>query len=531
MLTRVTGIIGWVGTVLIFGALAIRILRPEWAQYQTWATWAGLVCILIYFAGQWREIATFYGRRQARYGTMTLVAVLVGAGILIAVNYLGTRQNKRWDLTENQAFSLSEQSQKILDGLDAPVKFTVFDQATGFDRFRDRLNSYDYESDNVSIDYVDVDREPARAKQAEIQAYGTILVEYKGRTQRITNTEERDITNALIKLLNEKEKKVYFTGGHGERNTTSSDRAGYSAIAAALTRDNFSTAPLVIAQQKEIPSDATVVIVAGPQTDFLQPEVDALRRFVGRGGKVLVMLDPPADGAGDLPNIRAFLKEWAIDVGNDVVVDLSGMGQLFGGNESVPVAATYPPHAITQGFEVMTAFPLSRSTAPIEGGASGRTAQALVQTSERSWAETDLKALSTGGGVDFNPDRGDKQGPITLGVAVSAPATESATPPSGNASPDAPADAPKPESRLVVMGDSDFAANNALGVVGNQDFFLNVVNWLAQQEDLIAIRPREAQDRRITLTADQQQRIMLLSLLIIPGLVFGAGFYIWWRRR
>jgi ABC-type uncharacterized transport system involved in gliding motility auxiliary subunit len=533
MLTRVTGIIGWIGTTLIFGALAIRMLRPEWAQYQNWMTWAGLACIVIYFAGQWREIATFYGRRQARYGTMTLVAVLVGLGIVIAVNYLGTRQNKRWDFTENQAYSLSEQSLKILQSLDAPVRFTVFDQATAFDRFRDRLNSYDYESDRVEVEYVDVDREPARAKEAEIQAYGTILVQYKDRTQRITSTEEQDITNALIKLVSGAEKKVYFTGGHGERDTGSSDRAGYSSISSALTGNNFTVSPLIIAQQKEIPADATVVIIAGPQTDFLQPEVDALRRYVARGGKVLFMLDPPQSANADLPNLRAFLQEWAITVGDDVVVDMSGMGQLFGGNAAVPVAATYPPHPITEGFRIMTGYPLARSVTPVEGGTSGRFPQALVQTSPNSWAEADLKALSSGGGgdVEFSAEGGDKQGPITLAVAVSAPAAEAPAAAAGNSTPAAPADAPKPESRIVAMGDSDFVANNAIGISGNQDFFLNAVNWLAQQENLIAIRPREAQDRRITLTADQQQRIMLLSLLLVPGLVFAGGFYVWYRRR
>ena len=169
MLKQTVGVIGWIGTALVFGAVAIRFLRPEWMQYGTWLTWAGLVCILLYMLGQWRDVVTFYGRRQARYGTISIVAILVGLGILIAVNYLATRQNKRWDLTENQAFSLSEQSVKILDGLDSPVQFTVYDQETNFDRFRDRLDAYDYESDKVNVEYVDVDRQPARAKQAEVQ--------------------------------------------------------------------------------------------------------------------------------------------------------------------------------------------------------------------------------------------------------------------------------------------------------------------------------------------------------------------------
>ena len=525
MLKQIVGAIGWIGTALVFGAVAIRFLRPEWMQYGQYMTWAGLVLILAYMIGQWRDVVGFYGTRQARYGTVSIVGILVAIGIFAAVNYLGVRQTKRWDLTENQAYSLSEQSLKILQGLDAPVQFTVYDQETNFDRFRERFETYQYESDQVKVDYVDVDRQPARAKEAEITAYGTVIATYKDREQRLTNIEEQDVTNALIKLVSGAEKKVYFTQGHGERDTTSSDRMrGYNAISESLTRDNFAVAPLPLIQQKEVPADASVVVIAGPATDFLQPEIDALKRYIARGGKVLALIDPPQPGATDLTNLLGLLKEWSIEMGNDVVVDASGIGQLFGGDATVPVVMNYPAHPITEGFRVMTAFPLARSVKAAEGGA--RTPQSLLETSQQSWAETDLKSLASGK-VEFT-EGGDRRGPISVGYAVSAPATEAPPPPlAGNVS----EDAPKPESRIVAIGDSDFAGNNALGVQGNQDLFLNTVNWLAQQENLIAIRPREAQDRRLSLTADQQQRIMLLSLFIIPGLVFAGGVYAWWKRR
>jgi len=527
IVSRIAGIIGWVGTGLVFAAVAIRFLRPEWMQYGTYLTYAGLVCILLYMIGQWRDVVAFYGGRQARYGTMSLVSILVGVGIFAALNYLATRQNKRWDLTENQTYSLSDQSVKVLKDLDAPVQFTVYDLDTNFDRFRERLESYAYESKNVKVEYVDIDRQPARAKQAEVQTAGTIVINYKDRVQRISNTDEQDITNALIKLEHPQQKKVYFTQGHGERDSAGSDRLGYSTVTAALGKDNFTVDKLVLAQQKDVPADATVIVVAGPKTDFLTPEIDAIKRFIAKGGKLFVMLDPPDANGADVPNLRGLLKEWSIEFGNDVVVDASGMGQLFGGDASVPVAASYPAHPITDNFRVMTAFPLARSVKASEGNTSGKTPQMLVETSAQSWAETDLKSLASGR-VEFNGDAGDKQGPIALGAAVSAPASEAPAPPAGgNASPDAP----KPESRVVAFGDSDFAANNAIGIQGNQDLFLNTVNWLAQQENLIAIRPKEPQDRRLTLTATQQQNIMLLSIFIIPGVVLAAGAYTWWRRR
>jgi ABC-type uncharacterized transport system involved in gliding motility auxiliary subunit len=531
MVNRIVGVVGWIGTALVFGAVAVRFLKPEWNQYAQWSAWAGLACVLIYMAGQWRDVRTFYSGRQARYGTMSLVGILVFLGIVVAINYLGVRQNKRWDLTSNQFYSLSDQTIKIIQSLDAPVKITVYDKDTEFDRFRDRLDEYTYQSKNVAVEYVDADREPTRARSAQVQSYGTIVIEYKDKVERITDNDEQAVTNAIIKAMTGTARKVYFTQGHGEKDTGSQDRTGYAGLTNALTRDNYGVEPLVLAQQRDVPADATAVIVAGPRTDFLQPEVDALKRYVAKGGKVMFLLDPPEKTEAALPLITGFLKEWAIDVGNDVVLDASGIGQLLGTDASVPVAAPpYPQHPITERFTVMTAFPLARSVRAVEGGAGGRNAQPFVQTSPQSWAEADLSGLTGGGQVEFNADKGDKQGPVPLAAAVSAPATDVPAPLPTNTTPGAQ-EPPKPESRIVAFGDSDFAANYGLGIQGNRDLFMNALNWIAQQENLIAIRPRETEDRRITLTADQHQRIMLLSLLIVPGLVFATGVYTWWRRR
>jgi len=528
----VFGVIGWIGTLLVFASVGIRFLRPEWAQYQQYAAWAGLALVLVYLAGQWRDVSTFYEGRGARYGTLSIVSILVFAGILVAVNYLAARQNKRWDLTSNQVYSLSDQTIKILQTLDAPVKFTVFDRETSMDVHRDRLDAYTYQSPKVTAEYIDPEKNPLRAKAAEITALGTVIVEYKDRTERVTTVDEQNLTNALIKAVTGETRKVYFTQGHGEKDTASSDRTGYSAIAQALGTDNYGVERLLLAQTREVPADATVLVVAGPQTDFLQPEIEAMGKYLARGGKVLAMIDPPGGpGTPGTPLLDAFFRDWGFNIGADIVVDASGIGQLLGTDASVPVAGNYPPHPITTNFQLMTAYPLARSVDAVEGGVNGRTPQSLVQTSAQSWAEADLAALSTGDGrVELNADKGDRPGPISLGAAVSAPATDAPEP---EKKPDAPAgeEPRKPESRVVVLGDSDFPTNSVLGVQGNRDFFLNTVNWLAQQENLIAIRPREPEDRRLTLTADAQSRIFMLSVFLLPGLVFAAGIYSWYGRR
>jgi len=187
----------------------------------------------------------------------------------------------------------------------------------------------------------------------------------------------------------------------------------------------------------------------------------------------------------------------------------------------VPVAANYPSHAITQRFKFLTAFPLARSVTPVPGGVNGHIAQGFVETSARSWAESDIKGLLTTGKVQYNAGTADKQGPVTVASAVSSSA--------GTAP--AAGDAPKPETRMAVYGDSDFAGNAGLGIQGNRDLFMNTVGWLSQQENLIAIRPKDADDRRVTMTAAQQTNVTWLSLLFIPAIIFGTGFYNWWRRR
>lgn len=538
MANKLFGIIGWIGTVLVFAAVAARLFTPPWGwwsdHYATYMAWAGLAAVLLYMAGQWRDVANFYKGRGAQYGTMSAISIVVFLGILVAVNYLGIRQNKRWDFTANQVYSLSDQTIKVLQTLDAPVKFVVFDRETNFDRFRDRLDQFTYHSTKATAEYVDPDREPTRAKEAAIQAYGTILIQYKDRTERVTSSEEQALTNGLIKAVTGATRKVYFTQGHGEKDTAATDRTGFSGIAQALTSDNYGVETLVLVQQKTVPADATVVVIAGPSTDFFQPEIDALNTYVNAGGKVMVLLDPEAkQGANTHPLLTQFLADWGMRAGNDVVLDASGMGQMLGTDASVPVAAQYPAHPISEGFRLVTAYPMARSMAPIEGGSNSHTAQPLVTTSAQSWAEADLSSLTGAGGaqVAFDAAKGDRMGPITLGAAASAPATAAPAPPAGNGTPAAPDSERQPESRVVGIGDSDFAANFGLGIQGNRDFFMNAVNWLAQQENLIAIRPREPEDRRLTLTAEQQQRIMLLCLFIIPGIVFASGVYTWWRRR
>ncbi|HEV3141744.1 MAG TPA: GldG family protein, partial [Vicinamibacterales bacterium] len=508
---RILDILGWVGTAIVIAAAAIALMPSliRYGPYSKPLAVVGLVLVLAYTMGQWREISGMFSRRQARYGSLSAFSILVVLGILVAINYIGSKQNKRWDLTTNKQYSLSDQTRNILAKLDAPLQVTVFAKELDFPQYQDRMKEYQYSSKRISTEYVDPDKKPTIAKQNQIQQYGTIVFNYKGRSERVTADTEQDITTGIIKVVQGQTKKIYFSQGHGEKDTGSQDREGYGSIAAALGRENYTIDKVVIAQTGAVPDDAAVVIVAGPKIDFFAPEVDALKKFLDKPGKVFLELDPPdKPDSQPLTNLIALAHSWGIDVNDDIVFDLSGMGRLVGTSEVVPLAASYPPHAITERFRLVTAYPLARSVTAVAGGVNGHTAQGFVETSPQSLAKTDVKAVLASKDVQID-EKKDKKGPFILAAAVSATATP-ATPPTPGDS------APKPEARLIVTGDSDFAANAYLGIGGNRDLYMNMVGWLSQQENLISIRPKDPDDRRITMTANQQFWISWFAVAIMP---------------
>lgn len=549
MLNRIFGFLGWLGSILVFAAVLAWLVSPEQESLRRTLALAGLACIVLYGAGHWREVRRSFGRRQTRYGALAGTSIVLVVGIVVALNYVLARQNQRWDLTAGGQYSLSDQTRQVIDTLAAPVRILVFAREPDFPRYRDRLEEYAYRSSRVTIDYIDADRQPMLARQYEVQTYGTIVFEYEDRVERVESDAEQDLTNALIKVVEGAQQTVYFLQGHGEKTHIDSGQDSYSTVSAALALDNFEVESLVLAQQGAIPGDATVVVAAGPETDLLPGEIDALGDWLDRGGKLLLLLDPPVTADEPAPEgLLGLVREWGIEVGADVVVDASGMGQLFGADASVPVAANYPFHPITERFNLLTAYPLARSVSAVSGGPDGRIAQPFIETGPQSWQEADIDSLVTGQ-VELDEEAGDRPGPVTIGMAVSAPAPPPPDSGDGAAGDDgaaegSPTDAPAgepeadggdapapPETRLAVIGDSDFASNAVVGIQGNRDMFLNTVNWLARQENLISIRAREPEDRRLTLTAGAQRRIFWLSVLLLPAAILGVGVYTWLSRR
>ncbi len=517
--------LGPLGVLLMVASQAwLRAGKHLPGKPETWLI-AGAILVFLHLILRWEDISGLVGRRQMRYGANALVLTLVVLAILVGVNYMAVRRAVRWDFTKGQRFSLSDQTTKVVSGLKDDVKITYFQKARELQRGQDRLKIYEKLSPKIKVDFVDPVAEPGKTQAYDVRGPWPILIVEKGTNkEKITNDSEQDITNALIKVTRDRKRTVCFAEGEGERDLEDSGDRGWSGAKGALTKNQYETKKVALLREKTVPADCTVFVVAGPDNDFLPEEIDALRSYVKGGGRLLAGVDPETKAA--YPNLTALLKEWNVEAGKDLVVDASGMGQLFGAGPLTPLALEYPYHDITKDFRVATAFHMARSMEAGKATIDGVSAQDLVKTSRDSWGETDLDLKNR---PEFT-DGKDKAGPISLGVVVTVRGPVPTPAPSPSPSP--AADAPKPpEGKVAAFGDSDFASNALLGFQGNQDFFLNVVAWLSEDQDLISIRPREPEDQRLTVSRQTQQNVAILALILLPGIFVVLGIVTWWRRR
>ena len=513
---RILNIVSWIGVALVVVAFGLKLRGPvEWQRTAIIMAWSGLGLVLLY-------PLSLLTRRQFKQVSLAVISVLVVLAILILVNYLANRRSMRWDLTANAVHTLSEQSQKVVSGLDAPLKIMLFDQSDRFSGYTDRLSQYKNASPKVSVEYVDGQLDPVRAKQFEVQAFPTLVLQYKDKTEKVQSVDEREITSAVIRVISGTQRKAYFVQGHGERDPMGETPLSYRGVAQLLKGDNFTVETLALSQHKDVPDDATVVIIAGPTADFLPEETEQITRYLAKGGKLLLLLDPPlGERPQPLTGLIGLAKEWGVEVGNDVVLDVSGRSQR---PELVVVVPPYPSHPITESFRVGTIFPLARSVTPAKPAPEGKSVQPIIESARQAWAETDLKGLqSAGSQPEMNADKGDKEGPVTIAVAVSTPA------PPADAKPDDPK-AP-PQTRIVVFGDSDFASDAVARSIGNIDLFLNTISWLTAQENLISIRPKEPGNSRLTMTPRELNWVWWFAVAILPAAVIVIGSVSLMRRR
>ncbi len=450
--------------------------------------------------------------RQTKYTAYAAFYILVVLAVLSAANWLANRHNRSYDSTATKRFSLSDQTIKVARNLKQDVKITYYDQSSKFGQARDLLDRYDTLSTRLTTAYVDPDRKPAIAKAAGVRSYGTIYVESGGKREEAKSLTEEEVTGALIRVLKSGVRTVCAVSGSGEHGLDDSGRNGFSNVKELLEKNNYKTRTISLLEKAEVPSDCTVLLVAGPRFDYVEPAVKAIKAYVEGGGRALLLVDPPLKlGREDIaenPALAKVIADWGVTLNKDLVLDTSGIGQLFGLSEVVPLVATYESHVIVREMkEVATAFPITRS---IETKSADKVSvEKLFSTSSNSYATSNLASAE----IRINPAK-DKKGPLALAAAGTYSTGKEGS-----------------QGRFVVVGSSGWAANSILRFNGNRDLFMNMVNWLSSDEDLISIRPKEPEDRRLTMSRAQMRLVFYSSVIGLPLVVILAGLSVWWRRR
>jgi len=450
--------------------------------------------------------------RQTKYALYAAVYIAVVLAIVTVANILGSRYDKSFDATSNKRYSLSEQTVKIVKGLKEDAKITYFDQGTRFREAKDQLDQYANISPKVHVEYVDPDKKPQEAREAGVKNYGTAIVQIGAKKEEAKSMTEEGITGAFIRDLKNNTRTVCFVTGSGEHRIDDSERNGYSHLKDLLGKDEYAAKSISLLEKAEVPGECTVVVVAGPSGDYLQPEVDALKKYVENGGRALFLLDPPLKmGRSEIADndaLNSLLQSWGVTAEKDLILDLSPIGQLLGVGPEVALVHNYETHVIVNEMKgTSTGFPLTRSLDLKSTDKS--TVEKLFSSSESSLATSKLDK------PDVNPnDPKNKKGPLTIAVAGTYKTEKQGA-----------------QGRFVVMGSSGWAANRFLGFNGNRDLALNTMNWLASDEDLISIRPKEREDRRITMTRAQMNWVRITSQFLFPLIVVIAGVTVWWRRR
>jgi ABC-type uncharacterized transport system involved in gliding motility auxiliary subunit len=468
---------------------------------------SGAVILLGGIAIGFPGLIAFFSKRSSKLGTNTTVLSLAVIVILVIINVLGYQHHKRFDLTTQKLYTLSDQTKTILAGLKSDINVVRFSKAPD-SPFDDLMAEYRNQSPHVKFQNVDPQEKPEVAKDYGATHIGDVIVASGPRKQTIaanpeSGLSESDVTSAILKVTRDKVKMVCFVTGHGEKGLADSQANGYTGVDQGLKKEGYNTQSVNLVTQNGVPSDCDVLVVAGPTQAYFPQEVDMVKKYIDAGGKALIEIDPQTD-----PKLDDILQAWNISKGENVVVDASGVGRLFGTGPAVPLVVDYGDSPIAKNLKGgMTFFPLARTMGIADKNKSDVQDTELLKTSARSFTIPNLQQKE----VKFDP-KTDTAGPLSLGVTGEKTNGDK-------------------DSRLVVIGDSDFAANQWVSLQHNGDLFFNTIDWLAQDEDLISIRPKEETDRHLTLTEAQAAALRWVDQIFVPGLIIFSGVFIWWKRR
>jgi ABC-type uncharacterized transport system involved in gliding motility auxiliary subunit len=469
----------------------------------------------------WRDR---FHSRGVRYGAGSIVSVLLVLGILGLAAGLTGWHPLRWDTTAERTQSLSPASLALLKEVTQPLSMTVFMPEGAPERqgAKEVLQLYGFHNPKVSYRFVDPEREPLKAQQAGYRYAGNVLLDYQGKHQMADQTDENAITNGLRKVLKKERQKVYFLTGHGERDLDDTKPGGFQVAKTALDNEGYEVESLNLLSRGAVPPDAAVVIVAGPKKPLLSTEVQALKDFLAKGGRLFIMLEAYEDGG-----LQGFLAGYGVGLDNGLILDVNQVSQSLGLSAVMPIVSQYGPSKITQDFKnLVTIYPMARPLI-LKKDHPDVSLLALATTMPTSYEKLGKEWIKDEkAGFDA---KSDKKGPFTVGAQVEIkPKPEKSEPAPKGDKPPTPAEGSK--TYLVVFGDADFAANSFFNLFGNGDLFLNTTNFLARAMEQITVRGA-GKAQLLSLKTGQIWALFLVCLAGVPLVMLVAGIWAYRRRR
>ncbi|WP_013323126.1 Gldg family protein [Gloeothece verrucosa] len=419
------------GLILITAGITVRLTITTLLNLATGLMIGGGILLIIWIVWLLISAQGFWAKRSTQVGTNAIISTLSVIAILGIINFLAVRYSTKIDLTENQLFTLSPQSQEIVKNLKEPVKIWLFDNDPS-PNDKELLENYRRYSPNFQYEYVNPDQNPGLVRKIGAKALGDVYLQYKDKKQQIQTLitfgtreplSEIKLTNGIEKILSDRIRTVYFLQGHGEHSLDAAE-GGISQAVTSLREKGYQVEPLNLAQSSGIPKDADVIVIAGPKRDLFKQEVEALENYTANGGNLFILLDPTVN-AGLTP----LLKQWGVALDERIVIDGSGAGESVGLGPATPIITTYGNHPITKDFKnQMSFYPLARAIDTLQ--TKGVNAVALLVTNNQMWAESDLTADN----IAFDKTK-DIPGPFDLGVALTRTfSSSSPTKPDANSS-------------------------------------------------------------------------------------------------
>lgn len=511
-------LIGSVGAIALVLGLLIITISDSVNVYTLGLSGLGLLLLLVFVVIDFKKVKAFLSSRETVYSTNLTIVLLALFGILVIVNSVASNHYVTFDLTKHKENTLSVQTRKILDDVSS-TKRNI--QITAFLRndsprkmpclaLLERFNHFAPTLKYSCIDY-EIKKKLAIEKGIDSPC---LLLESDGLSQISNDFDERNVTSALLKLLHPDQKVIGLLTGHGEFNQQGTGGRSLSQLVAYLGKENFIVKPLNIASEGNIPLEISLVVIAGPSRPFNEREITALTDFSSRGGSVAVFLEPFLNHGLD-----SFLGKIGIEDNDDVIIDRN---ENYFQEETTPVLKTYMHHAITAGFLEKQAeeggfvggliVPTATSLRIMDKLPQELSVEPLALSSRMAWGETDSTI------VELNPDE-DNVGPVNVAVVSTTnfPMNEEAGIESVT-------------SRCVVVGDADLLTDASLKEGSNFDFVLNSINWLVEEETMIAQRVRIDEDRKIDLEPSQIKAMKVVNLFI-PLFIAAVGLFMWIRRR